>query len=96
MEPSSSTSSDTLNNSPVRDAPKVMNRKSKGKGGKEARERRKIQRVVDQEAPLDKAWVPVEHKNRTLVLCFDGTGDHFDSDVRIDNLAVIFADSDPQ
>ena len=26
-------------------------------------------------------WVPRQHSNRTLVLCFDGTGDQFDSDV---------------
>lgn len=29
-----------------------------------------------------KVWVPETHENRTIVLCFDGTGDHFDSDVR--------------
>ena len=26
--------------------------------------------------------IPKTHNNRTLVLCFDGTGDKFDSDVR--------------
>ena len=26
--------------------------------------------------------IPKSHNNRTLVLCFDGTGDKFDSDVR--------------
>jgi len=26
--------------------------------------------------------VPPSHKNRTLIVCFDGTGDKFDSDVR--------------
>lgn len=26
-------------------------------------------------------WIPSHHSNRTLVLCFDGTGDEFDSDV---------------
>ena len=26
--------------------------------------------------------IPETHNNRTLVLCFDGTGDKFDSDVR--------------
>jgi hypothetical protein len=25
--------------------------------------------------------IPPEHTNRTLVLCFDGTGDQFDADV---------------
>lgn len=29
----------------------------------------------------EKIWIPAKHDNRTLVLCFDGTGDHFDSDV---------------
>lgn len=37
--------------------------------------------------PRDEArrlWIPSEHsrRSRTLILCFDGTGDHFDSDVR--------------
>ena len=26
--------------------------------------------------------IPKTHNNRTLVLCFDGTGDKFDADVR--------------
>lgn len=26
-------------------------------------------------------WIPSSHSKRTLVLCFDGTGDEFDSDV---------------
>jgi hypothetical protein len=26
--------------------------------------------------------IPPFHENRTLVLCFDGTGDQFDADVR--------------
>ena len=25
--------------------------------------------------------IPPSHKNRTLIVCFDGTGDEFDSDV---------------
>lgn len=27
--------------------------------------------------------IPSKHSNRTIVLCFDGTGDQFDEDVRI-------------
>ncbi|EKM57152.1 uncharacterized protein PHACADRAFT_208293 [Phanerochaete carnosa HHB-10118-sp] len=27
-----------------------------------------------------KVWIPAHHRHRTLVLCFDGTGDQFDSD----------------
>lgn len=29
-----------------------------------------------------KVWIPKARSNRTIVLCFDGTGDQFDSDVR--------------
>jgi hypothetical protein len=29
-----------------------------------------------------RTWIPASHPQRTLVLCFDGTGDEFDSDVR--------------
>jgi len=34
------------------------------------------------EAQCDYEVIPKTHNNRTLVLCFDGTGDKFDSDVR--------------
>jgi hypothetical protein len=27
--------------------------------------------------------IPPKHGNRTIILCFDGTGDQFDEDVRI-------------
>ena len=27
--------------------------------------------------------IPLKHSNRTIILCFDGTGDQFDEDVRI-------------
>ena len=27
--------------------------------------------------------IPTKHSNRTIILCFDGTGDQFDEDVRI-------------
>lgn len=30
----------------------------------------------------DREVIPETHNNRTLVLCFDGTGDKFDEDVR--------------
>ncbi|TFK33616.1 hypothetical protein BDQ12DRAFT_766453 [Crucibulum laeve] len=30
--------------------------------------------------PLPNTYIPATHENRTLVLCFDGTGDQFDSD----------------
>ncbi len=30
----------------------------------------------------DSTVIPPSHEARTLVLCFDGTGDQFDSDVR--------------
>ena len=33
-------------------------------------------------AQRDYDIIPKRHNNRTLVLCFDGTGDKFDSDVR--------------
>ena len=37
------------------------------------------------EAPREPQWtdnvVPPTHKNRTLIVCFDGTGDKFDGDV---------------
>lgn len=39
-------------------------------------------RTADVDAESAKVWVPKQHANRTLVLCFDGTGDQFDSDVR--------------
>ena len=36
-------------------------------------------------SPIQTQWsdhvVPPEHKNRTLIVCFDGTGDKFDADV---------------
>ena len=31
--------------------------------------------------------IPIKHSNRTIVLCFDGTGDQFDEDVRIVSLS---------
>lgn len=34
------------------------------------------------EGQCDYEVIPKTHNNRTLVLCFDGTGDKFDSDVR--------------
>ena len=33
-------------------------------------------------AHWDHEVIPETHNNRTLVLCFDGTGDKFDADVR--------------
>jgi hypothetical protein len=44
-------------------------------------------RITESPTPFSPAqWdheiVPKTHHNRTLVLCFDGTGDKFDSDVR--------------
>jgi len=39
---------------------------------------------VRRETPIDPRLcppiIPPEHKNRTLIVCFDGTGDQFDSD----------------
>ena len=35
--------------------------------------------------PLEPQWadyvVPPSHRHRTLIICFDGTGDQFDADV---------------
>jgi len=44
-------------------------------------------KLTDSPTPFsDGQWdyeiIPKTHNNRTLVLCFDGTGDKFDSDVR--------------
>ena len=44
-------------------------------------------KLAESPTPLPKAQnevevIPTTHANRTLVLCFDGTGDKFDSDVR--------------
>ena len=33
--------------------------------------------------------VPGNHKHRTLILCFDGTGDKFDADVNPAQLPVV-------
>ena len=87
MEPSNSTSSDeTLaNDSPVDNGRLKKNAKGgeKTDKGKRKELKRDIERVLERDEPSpDKVWVPREHSNRTLVLCFDGTGDHFDSDVR--------------
>lgn len=41
--------------------------------------------------PLPKIIPPTEpDRRRTIVLCFDGTGDQFDADVRIGLLAIYF------
>ena len=40
------------------------------------------------QAQRDFEIIPETHNNRTLVLCFDGTGDKFDSDVRNPTLNV--------
>lgn len=42
---------------------------------------------VQPEGEAKKMWISSEHpnRNRTLILCFDGTGDHFDSDVCVLN-----------
>ena len=37
--------------------------------------------VVSYEPQWADNVVPPSHKNRTLVVCFDGTGDKFDADV---------------
>jgi uncharacterized protein (DUF2235 family) len=40
--------------------------------------------VTDARLPIPPLIPPAEKRtNRTLVLCFDGTGDQFDDDVRI-------------
>ena len=44
-------------------------------------------KLADSPTPLSQVQqgfgiIPETHSNRTLVLCFDGTGDKFDSDVR--------------
>lgn len=48
------------------------------------------------EAQNEPQWtddvVPPSHKNRTLIVCFDGTGDKFDADV---NLAELLSHSSP-
>ena len=41
-----------------------------------------------------KQWMPKQHDNRTLVLCFDGTGDHFDSDVSLTECSLRSHDPD--
>ena len=33
--------------------------------------------------------LPPTHKDRTLVICFDGTGDQFDADVRVDDRSLL-------
>ena len=33
--------------------------------------------------------LPPAHTHRTLVLCFDGTGDQFDADVCVDDLSLL-------
>ena len=31
----------------------------------------------------NRVWIPAKHSQRTVIVCFDGTGDEFDSDVLI-------------
>lgn len=38
--------------------------------------------VVEDKYHMDEI-IPPKHSNRTIILCFDGTGDQFDEDVRI-------------
>jgi hypothetical protein len=38
--------------------------------------------VVEDKHHMDEI-IPSNHSNRTIILCFDGTGDQFDEDVRI-------------
>ncbi len=37
-----------------------------------------------------RTWIPTCHDNRTIVLCFDGTGDEFDSDVRKSTIYIAY------
>jgi uncharacterized protein (DUF2235 family) len=45
-----------------------------------------------QEAQREARWtddvVPASHKGRTLIVCFDGTGDKFDADVNATKLLL--------
>jgi hypothetical protein len=43
------------------------------------------------EGQWDHEIIPKTHNNRTLVLCFDGTGDKFDSDVRKPVIDTLFS-----
>ena len=43
--------------------------------------------AVDNKYHLDEI-IPPTHTNRTIVLCFDGTGDQFSEDVRTASLSV--------
>ena len=47
------------------------------------------------ESPSPGQWdhdiIPRTHDSRTLVLCFDGTGDKFDSDVRKPTIDVLLS-----
>lgn len=38
---------------------------------------------LGQPAPVSAAYIPNDKPPRTLVLCFDGTGDQFDADVSV-------------
>lgn len=43
---------------------------------------------LGQPVPVSAAYIPSDKPPRTLVLCFDGTGDQFDADVSFPALAL--------
>ena len=49
--------------------------------------------AISHEPQWEDDVVPPRHKNRTLIVCFDGTGDKFDGDVCHINLRLRLIDN---
>ena len=71
-----------LNNVVVQnDRPEFLNVSPAGEAGEESPQSDSLPSAVDNKHHLDEI-IPPTHPNRTIVLCFDGTGDQFSEDVR--------------
>jgi hypothetical protein len=68
-------------NKVVNDHPEFLNVSPSGEAGEESPQLDSLPSAVDNKYHLDEI-IPPTHSNRTIVLCFDGTGDQFSEDVR--------------
>ena len=61
--------------------PEFLNVSPAGEAGEDSPQSDSLPSSVDNKYHLDEV-IPPTHTNRTIILCFDGTGDQFSEDVR--------------
>ena len=61
--------------------PEFLNVSPTGEAGEDSPHSDSLPSAVDNKYHLDEI-IPLTHTHRTIILCFDGTGDQFSEDVR--------------